>query len=149
MFKKLVLPIFIFILAGCGEGKQVTEEMLIGNWHCSNTVNQGKSYDYDGKLEKNIDSVFGADYDLSYSLNNNELIETLNNEKSYSLDFNTKEILDFMPIGENKESYYDMEYVYVSDNKFKIIANAIDRYKSSKQKTFEQYTEVECSRITN
>lgn len=140
MFKKLLIVLFAggsLISFGC-MAKEVTADMLIGKWKCE-ADGKVAYYDKEGKLGEYVEPEHES---LIVMYTKDANVDRQDADEVFLLgdDFKAKEQKSTVLDGEKISG--DSEYVYVSDNKIKLIINM------KSEGSYLSHTEGVCTRIT-
>lgn len=137
-----------------GEIKQVTEDMIIGEWDCKNILNERTNYDEKGNMTDTqvLPSMPWSTY-VAYQKKSGALMVQFDNQKPIKTDFKLIDETPFEPGGQKNDGSYDYEskvteeYVFVSTNEFKLVSNIIIRDFISKKNNQIRYSELLCKRL--
>ncbi|XKM13199.1 hypothetical protein RCS94_09215 [Orbaceae bacterium ac157xtp] len=127
MFKKLlVVSEAVFVLTGCG--KEVTEDMLVGQWKC----------DYKALYDIENTSRDYRNYVINDILNKYEKNDRGMTRQAYTLppeEFTFIRLDDSPYSGVDRTTEYKVtkEYIYVSDNEFKHVETRLFRNRKTKE----------------
>lgn len=153
MFKKLlVITLSTIVLVGCGEEKEVTEDMLLGEWNCTNAVNKTAQYDDSGNKgafkEMEVSNENLKVVKLKYVKEGNDLVmQTPYGSDIVDLHAKTDED-KWVSIQDKTQMRTKYDYVFVSNDEYKAVAQITIRYEESKLNKEEYYGETICKRIS-
>lgn len=151
MFKPLIIvSILVFVLAGCDDNKQVTEDMLVGEWECRPLIAKLVELD-DGKPSQVYDKKDSLPISrLVYEKEGDYLVETNLFGNKNRRKFMTKTAGEYTVMGLGQfEQKIETEYVFISNNQFNMIIKSFTRELESKTDYLEGYIKSTCTRIIN